>query len=774
MKKIAAPLLISFAMLKASAGIAQCTSPDVDLGNDTTLCTGQTMWLNAGAGYDTYQWNNGSTNATKFVSNPGGLYWVKVGTLGANIIVNGGFESGNTGFTTQYAPGAGGTFGLLSNPGTYAVTTSPNLVHNNFNSCQDHTSAPGTNQFVANGASTASTQVWCQSVNVSPNTSYQFGTWATSVETGQSPAQLQFIINNTQIGTVFSPSNNGCSWSQFTQAWNSGISTTAQICIVNQNTNPSGNDFAIDDITFRPICYSTDTIVVSYGAPPVVGLGADQQLCAGTPVTLDAQNPGSTYLWNTTETTQTISPAVSGTYSVTVTTPQGCSASDNVILSFEDQKHAGNDSSAVICSSENQFDLAAILSPSATTGGTWAALTPGYAGTVSPAGIASLMGQSATFGFQYVVHGTFCPNDTSQLALTINQQPVAAADQAIHVCNTVGDAADFSPYLVHPSAPLPGAWSTSANVPAGAFDAATNALDLSGLPDDSYAFDFILPADQGCVQDTMTVNVDVTAVPVIQFSSDLAEGCQPLAITFVNESIAQGNVLYTWDLGDGTTAASPATVSNTYEAAQCYDITLTALADGLCSATQTVSDMICVHAVPLADFSYGPQQVFSDGPLVEFTNTSVDHDFSAWDFGDGNVSAAEHPEHMFPIGEIGNYEVELIVTTSFGCSDTTSRVIVVKDQLLYYVPNTFTPDADQFNPVFLPVMTAGMDENDYHLEIYNRWGEIVFQTGDIHEGWDGSFGGRAANEGTYTWKLRFGLIDDDSAVVATGHVNLVR
>jgi gliding motility-associated-like protein len=184
--------------------------------------------------------------------------------------------------------------------------------------------------------------------------------------------------------------------------------------------------------------------------------------------------------------------------------------------------------------------------------------------------------------------------------------------------------------------------------------------------------------------------------------------------------------------------------------------------------------MICVHPVPLADFSYGPQQVFSDGPEVSFTNTSVDHDFSAWDFGDGSTSGAESPEHVFPIGEIGNYEVELIVTTSFGCSDTTSQIIVVKDQLLYYVPNTFTPDADQFNPVFLPVMTAGMDENDYHLEIYNRWGEIVFQTDDIHEGWDGSFGGRSANEGTYTWKLRFGMMDDDSAVVATGHVNLVR
>ncbi len=71
-------------------------------------------------------------------------------------------------------------------------------------------------------------------------------------------------------------------------------------------------------------------------------------------------------------------------------------------------------------------------------------------------------------------------------------------------------------------------------------------------------------------------------------------------------------------------------------------------------------------------------------------------------------------------------------------------------------------------------MTAGMDQQDYHIEIYNRWGEIVFQTDNIQEGWDGTYKGHPAKEGTYTWKLQFGLIDTDEVKLVTGNVNLIR
>ena len=241
----------------------------VNLGHDTTLCNVSSYLLNPGSGYSSYLWNDGTTSTTKNVTQSG-TYNIKVGTIGPNMIVNSGFESGNTGFSTSYTLGTGGSWGLLSNAGTYAITTSPNLVHNNFTSCQDHTPTPGVNMLVVNGASTPNTQVWCQTVPIEPATTYQFGTWVTSALTDPTVAQLQFSINGAPLGSIFSPSSQGCNWTQFTQNWTSGMVTSAQICIVNQNTSGGGNDFAIDDITFRPICYSRDTVVVNFGTNPTV------------------------------------------------------------------------------------------------------------------------------------------------------------------------------------------------------------------------------------------------------------------------------------------------------------------------------------------------------------------------------------------------------------------------------------------------------------------------------------------------------------------------
>ncbi len=133
-----------------------------------------------------------------------------------------------------------------------------------------------------------------------------------------------------------------------------------------------------------------------------------------------------------------------------------------------------------------------------------------------------------------------------------------------------------------------------------------------------------------------------------------------------------------------------------------------------------------------------------------------------------------NPEHTFPIGEIGNYLVELIVTSQFGCVDTASQIIIVKDQLLYYVPNTFTPDGDEHNNEFRPIMTAGMDPHDYQLSIYNRWGELLFESNDISIGWDGTYNGEFVQEGTYVWTIRFGMMDTDEIRTDRGHINLFR
>ena len=163
-------------------------------------------------------------------------------SITANLVSNGNFESGNTGFSSSYAYSSGN----LVAEGKYDVLTNPRTDHASFATCTDHTSGTG-KMMVLNAATTAGVSVWCQTVSVSANSAYTFSTWIASV-VGSNPAVLQFSINGVNLGTPFTASTSTCNWQQFCETWNSGASTSANICIVNQNTAAGGNDFALDDI----------------------------------------------------------------------------------------------------------------------------------------------------------------------------------------------------------------------------------------------------------------------------------------------------------------------------------------------------------------------------------------------------------------------------------------------------------------------------------------------------------------------------------------------
>lgn len=746
--------------------------PPVNLGPDTTLCPGQTRLLNAAASgpYDTYLWNNNSTASQRLVTSAG-TYWVRVGTLGDNQIINGDFEQGNTGFSTSYSLGTGGAWGLVSNPSTYAIATSPNLAHANFASCQDHTPAPGVNMMVVNGSGTPNSNVWCQNVPVQTNTDYQFGAWIANALNDANVAQLQFSINNATLGNVFTTSTNACNWQQFFQVWNSGASTSAQICVVNQNTSGGGNDFLLDDITFRPICFDYDTVVVSYSTNPVVALGADLTVCETDTVALDAGNAGADFVWTTGATTQELLVADAGTYSVTVTNAAGCSGSDQIVISHEVLPEAGANANTMVCETDGVLDLNTLLSNGADSDGIWEDLDQTLAANLTSSGQLTLSGSAGDHLVYYVSAGTMCPNDTAMVAVSVHNQPVAAPLTELDLCNSIGTTQDLNGFLAGETATVAPYWIEVTS--SGQFSSQTGTLDLSGLNAGTYEFAHVLPAQAACVNDTTWVHIAITENPDIQFSVDVPRGCIPVAVSFLNETNANGSVSYAWQFGDGSTSTqiSP---SHVYTAVGCFDVTLTATANGLCTTSETVTDLVCVDPLPVAAFSANPMVTLSDDPTVQFANESVLNDQNFWDFGDGFSSSAEHPSHAFPLGEAGSYLVTLVVLTDAGCADTTEQIIVVKDQLNVYVPNTFTPDGDEFNNVFAPVMVDGFDPTSYELVIFDRWGEIVFISHDVSIGWDGSFQGRYAKSDTYIWELTFKADENDKMYTFRGHISLIR
>jgi gliding motility-associated-like protein len=100
--------------------------------------------------------------------------------------------------------------------------------------------------------------------------------------------------------------------------------------------------------------------------------------------------------------------------------------------------------------------------------------------------------------------------------------------------------------------------------------------------------------------------------------------------------------------------------------------------------------------------------------------------------------------------------------------------VVVVVELIIYVPNTFTPDGDGSNDVFTPVITEGVDPSDYSFRIYNRWGELIFETSEVNRGWDGYYQGLIAKDGTYVWQMEFRKSTDAESIIKTGSLNLLR
>jgi len=185
-----------------------------------------------------------------------------VTTSAANLIPNGDFSAGNTGFTSDYVNGTSGQ-------GVYELTTDPHIHHSTAISFHDHTTGSGL-FYIADGATTANKVAWRTTVSVDPNTPYAFSGWKSSWGndgTGHdpSPANLQASINGTPIGSTVAPSTDGV-WAPFTMAvWNSGSATSATLTIVDQNIASFGNDFALDDLSFassvpEPVSLSLVTI----------------------------------------------------------------------------------------------------------------------------------------------------------------------------------------------------------------------------------------------------------------------------------------------------------------------------------------------------------------------------------------------------------------------------------------------------------------------------------------------------------------------------------
>lgn len=332
-------LLVFFILGYAPLAVGQNVTCAVDAGTGGSICPGDTFQLNATVAPDSlnfrYFWSPNSMNDSS-IANPIAsplattTYTVTVTTVDSTeLVVNGDFQNGFTGFTSDYRDSTS-----TWNEGTFAINTSPQNTHPGFFPCSDHTGNGG-RMMVCNGTGTPNAVVWSQTINVTPFTEYEFSCWVANV-LANAPVlpTLQFSINGQLIGPPFTSNQLQCDWGQFFTTWESDTSSSAVITIVNQTTSQNGNDFAIDDISFKALCKSIDSVtVVVYEDYDVAtyGLGPDTVLCDGNPVTLETSVPGAnSHVWQDASTESFYIASTGGSYYVSHLDGNGCEFSDTL------------------------------------------------------------------------------------------------------------------------------------------------------------------------------------------------------------------------------------------------------------------------------------------------------------------------------------------------------------------------------------------------------------------------------------------------------------
>lgn len=291
----------------------------------------------------------------------------------------------------------------------------------------------------------------------------------------------------------------------------------------------------------------------------------------------------------------------------------------------------------------------------------------------------------------------------------------------------------------------------------------------------SYAVQYIVGTNRGCY-DTITKTVEVFPVPTVQFAVLDTAGCAPFVAQFENQSFIDpaSKLEYAWFTNDTllfSTDENPSLVLQNQSGAVLRESIRLEVSSDRCTSSLELTDVLALYPQPKAAFTTSANPVSVYESDIQFINrSSADALFFDWDLGtDGGFSTDQNPQFLYE--NAGNYRVELLVENSWGCIDSTSRLLRVTPETSFYIPNAFTPDRNGLNDDFR-VYGENL-EPEFIFTIYNRWGEKLFQTNNPKEGWNGYQNGQLSPFGVYVYKVHF--YDSENAVYRDlkGHFTLL-
>lgn len=289
---------------------------------------------------------------------------------------------------------------------------------------------------------------------------------------------------------------------------------------------------------------------------------------------------------------------------------------------------------------------------------------------------------------------------------------------------------------------------------------------------------YVFTVDDGCLLPAVQeVTLNVLPIPEPLFATDVNDGCWPVEVQFVNLTDTAGVDFQDclWNFGNGATVSTCDTIVFVYDTPGSYTPSLTVTADNGCVVTFEFDGTIDVFDYPEADFTWSPVTTLEN--TTRLTNlSSADAVFFNWQIGGVGQSDLENPSFTLPPVDASSWLACLTVENIHGCADSICYFIDMTSEILVYVPNAFTPDNDGLNELFMPVIGGGVASEDYLFSVWNRWGEKIFETDRIGEGWNGSLNGGEyyVQIDAYVWMVEYRELDSGNIRQKRGHVTVIR
>lgn len=511
-----------------------------------------------------------------------------------------------------------------------------------------------------------------------------------------------------------------------------------------------------------------DSVEVRVHTIPTVEAGWDREICLGETTILDAQASGDstatyTFLWmdtvgvigsNALEDIY-VSPDSTTAYWVVATTNWGCESDpDTAVVYVKPTPIAEAGPNKTICGGDSvqlegsyYYTTTDSADPSQIYYRWWPNVT------IDDTTVANPTVWPDGSGWYYLTIDYNTCSWTDSVFITVIPEMVATIDADTTVICGVDSVQLYS------SGGLGGAsftWSPAAGL------SDPNIANPLASPDTTTTYTVVV--EEGGCFDSDSITIQVIPTPTPAYVSSLPDGCVPHVVNFIQTST--DGIHYIWDFGDGTPVSNEEFPTHLYESPGIYDVTLTVVNEGACAAS-IVEVQVNVLDTAKVDFTSDPLppiEMYLPATGVEFTNLTTGASVYNWNFGDGTVSTEFSPNHVYT--EPGQYFVTLIATNDNGCHGRAIHgpFIVMTPEL--FIPNVFSPNDDGINDLFLPQYTG---HQPFNLQIYDRWGVLIFETRNKTQGWNGKdMKGMDVVEGVYYYHVDIG----DKQY--TGSVTMVR